>query len=81
MTVIRERNGQALVRYDEQVIEGKRNDMRFEWWLNTEKMKSGVKLEEKNGKTQIYCFEFKGSYREYWLMEEFDRRVPKHKVV
>ncbi len=81
MTVIRERNGQALVRYDVPETSGKKHDMRYEWWFNTDKMRKGVKLEEENGKTRIYCFEFKGSYKEYWLMEEFDRRVPKHKVV
>jgi hypothetical protein len=71
MTVLRERNGQALIRYDGY----------FEWWFNTKKMYEGVKLEEKNGKTQIYCFEFKGGYRECWLTEEFDRRVPKYNIV
>jgi hypothetical protein len=81
MNVIRERNGQALVKYDVKGTTGKKNDMRFEWWFNTEKMRKGVKLEEQDGKTHIYCYEFKGSYRELWLMEEFDRRVPKHKVV
>ncbi|KUO76013.1 MAG: hypothetical protein APF77_00005 [Clostridia bacterium BRH_c25] len=80
MTVLRERHGQALIRYDDQESGGKKHDMRFEWWFNTQKMKEGVKLEEENGKTRIYCYEFKGSYREHWLMEEFDRRVPRHMV-
>jgi hypothetical protein len=81
MTVLRERQGQALIRYEEQVAGDKRRDVRFEWWFNTQKMKDGVRLEEENGKTHIYCYQFKGSYRERWLMEEFDRRVPKYKVV
>lgn len=81
MTVLRERQGQALIKYDEQAAGGKKHDMRFEWWFNTQKMREGVKLEEKNGRTHIYCYEFKGSYRERWLMEEFDRRVPRHMVV
>lgn len=81
MIVLRERHGQALVKYDEQPGGGQNRDARFEWWFNTQKMREGVKLEEKGGKTQIYCFEFKGSYRERWLIEEFDRRVPNHMVV
>lgn len=81
MTVLRERNGQALIKYDEQSGAEKKRDARFEWWFNTQKMKEGVKLEEKNGKTQIYCYQFNGSYRERWLIEEFDRRVPRHIVV
>jgi hypothetical protein len=81
MTVLRERHGQALIRYDEQVNGERRRDARFEWWFDTQKMREGVKLEEKNGKIHIYCYQFKGSYRERWLMEEFDRRVPKNMVV
>lgn len=81
MTVLRERHGQALIKYDDQPSGERKRDTRFEWWFNTQKMREGVKLEEKNGKTHIYCYEFKGSYREHWLMEEFDRRVPKHIVV
>ena len=81
MTVIRERNGQALVRCEEKGASWRKNDIRYEWWINTEKMKDGIKIEEINGKTRIYCFEFRGGYRELWLMEEFDRRVPKYKVV
>ncbi|MHB1391975.1 MAG: hypothetical protein ACYCYE_02675 [Clostridia bacterium] len=81
MTVLRERHGQALIRYDELVAGEKKHDVHFEWWFNTQKMKEGVRLEEENGKTRIYCYQFKGSYRERWLMEEFDRRVPKYKVV
>ncbi|HYE08778.1 MAG TPA: hypothetical protein VEF53_01215 [Patescibacteria group bacterium] len=81
MTVLRERQGQALIRYDEQGDRGKKRDAHYEWWFNTQKMKEGVKLEEENGRTHIYCYQFKGSYRERWLMEEFDRRVPKYRVV
>jgi|GEM_PF-1365084 len=78
MIVLRERHGQALIRYDEQLSGERECDARFEWWFNTQKMREGVKLEEKNGKTHIYCYQFKGSYREHWLMEEFDRRVPQN---
>jgi hypothetical protein len=81
MIVLRERHGQALVKYDEQAVQGRKKETRYEWWFNTQKMREGVKLEEENGRTRIYCFEFKGSYRERWLVEEFDRRVPKYKVV
>lgn len=81
MTVIRERDGQALVRCDEKGTPWRKNDIRYEWWINTEKMKKGIRLEEINGKTRIYCFEFRGGYRERWLMEEFDRRVPKYKAI
>lgn len=81
MIVLRERHGQALIKYDEPAGQGKKKEIRYEWWFNTQKMKEGVKMEEENGRTRIYCFEFKGSYRERWLMEEFDRRVPKYKVV
>lgn len=81
MTVLRERDGQALIKYDELTGGEKKCEVRFEWWFNTQKMREGIRLEEENGKTRIYCYEFKGSYRERWLMEEFDRRVPKYKVV
>jgi len=81
MIILRERHGQALIRYDEHMPGGKKHDMRFEWWLNTQKMKEGIRLEEKDGITHIYCYEFRGSYREHWLMEEFDRRVPKQVTV
>ncbi|MGE5629578.1 MAG: hypothetical protein ACM3TR_00615 [Caulobacteraceae bacterium] len=81
MIVLRERGGQALIRYDEFDHEGKKHDARFEWWYNTQKMKAGIKMEENNGKTNIYCYVFRGAYRERWLVEEFDRRVPKYKVV
>lgn len=80
MVVLRERCGQALIRYDEIDKDGKKKDARFEWWYNTQKMNEGIKMEEKSGKTCIYCYVFKGAYRERWLIEEFDRRVPKYKV-
>lgn len=75
MTVLRERQGQALVRYDISTDSGSKLDARYEWWFNTDKMREGIKLEEKNGRTQIYCFDFIGDYREYWLTEQFDRRL------
>lgn len=75
MTVLRERQGQALVKYDISTDGGSKIDARYEWWFNINKMKEGIKLEEENEKTQIYCFDFIGAYREYWLMEEFDRRL------
>lgn len=81
MIVLRERHGQALIKYDDQASGSSKRDTRFEWWFNTQKMKEGIKLEEKNGRTHIYCYEFRGGYRERWLVEEFDRRVPKHMVV
>lgn len=81
MTVLKEGYGQALIKYEELTAGGKKRDVRFEWWFNTQKMREGIKLEEKNGKTHIYCYEFKGSYRERWLMEEFDRRVNNQKIV
>lgn len=81
MIVLRERGGQALVKYEEKGGKTESKDVSFEWWHNTQKMKEGVKMEERDGRTYIYCFIFKGAYRERWLIEEFDRRVPKHKVV
>lgn len=81
MNLLRERHGQALVKYDISTDESRKPDARYEWWINTKKMKDGVKLEEMDGKTQIYCLEFIGRYKEYWLMEEFDRRIPKHIVI
>jgi len=81
MVVLRERNGQTLVKIEGKDSCGKSKDVYFEWWYNTEKMRQGIKMEEKNGKTYIYCYMFKGAYRERWLIEEFDRRVPKYKVV
>ncbi len=75
MTVLKERQGQVLVKYDGGADIDRGLDARYEWWFNTDKMKEGIKLEEKNGRTQIYCFDFVGAYREYWLMEQFDRRL------
>lgn len=81
MVVLRERNGQALIKHVVEDQEQKVKDAWFEWWYDTQKMKDSIRMEEKNGKTYIYCYTFRGAYRERWLMEEFDRRVPKYKVV
>lgn len=81
MIVLRERGGQALIKREETDHDGKKREVSFEWWHNLQKMKEGIKMEEKDEKTYIYCYVFKGAYRERWLIEEFDRRVPKYKVV
>lgn len=75
MIVLRERHGQALIRYDEQVNGEKGSDACFKWWFNIRRMREGAKLKEKN---DICCYQFGGSYKERWFMEEFDRRVPQN---
>jgi len=75
MVILRERHGQALVKYHIHTDEGSLMDARYEWWFDLKKMEDGIKLEEKDGKTQIYCMDFIGDYREYWLLEQFDRRL------
>ncbi len=79
MKVLRERNGQALVKIEECSIDSN-SCVKFEWWYDIQKMKDDIKLEERNNKTYIYCYIFKGSDKETWLVDEFDRRVPKTKV-
>ncbi|MFZ5352928.1 MAG: hypothetical protein ACOZCL_09420 [Bacillota bacterium] len=76
MIVLRERNGQALVK-----ITDSNSSVKFEWWYDTQKMYDGVRMEEKNNKTHIYCYIFNGSEKESWLLQEFDKRVPKVRVV
>ena len=80
MIILRERNGQALLKYNEDP-DSRKVHAKYEWWNNTQKMEEDIRLEERNGKTLIYCFSFYGEYRENWLLEEFDRRVPKYQVV
>lgn len=80
MIVLKERDGQALLKHVEERADRKRV-VKYEWWNDTKKMKDGIRLEEKNGKTHIYCYSFYGEYRETWLMEEFDRRVSKYQAV
>ncbi len=76
MKVLRERNGQAILRVEDQHM-----GINYEWWFDIQKMRDGIRLEEKNNKTYIYCHIFKGKDKESWIVEEFDRRVPRVRIV
>lgn len=73
VTVLRERNGQALIKIESLILVGQTTYKanRYEWWRNIEMMKKGIHGDG----THIYCSGFAGG-DEAELIAQFDAENP-----